>query len=105
MVDYERALGDLGFRRTKEEQGRRLALGGGGGRWRRRRLGFAGRGVVCLEGQPCPSLYRWEGATKGRGVPPQLGLGWRAGLGRRDSSPKSVLPPLACFPQFPVLAV
>jgi len=38
---------------------------------------------VCLEEEALPLLLWVEGAAKGRGVPPQVGLGWRAGLGRR----------------------
>src|SRR4051812_12331302 len=88
MVDYERGLGDLWFIHTKERGlGRRLGLGESP-KWAARvcpraaaaagvpaaRARVLGGGGVCLEGQPCPSFYRWEGAGQGRGVPPQLGL-------------------------------
>src|SRR3954462_5848606 len=91
------SLGDLGFRRTKEgarpaarvwpRRRRRVALGGGYG-GRRLGLGLRGRGGVSLEGQPCPSLYRWRGRAKGRGVPPQLGL--QVGRRWREGSPPQV---------------
>src|SRR3954471_24500230 len=92
MMDYERGLGDLGFRGTKDrELGRRLGEGESPSQRLRFSLGrrrlqegpaararvLVGQGVG-LEGHPCPSLYRWEGAAKGEGVLPQLGLlGWR----------------------------
>ena len=45
-------------------------------------------------------------ARQGReGVPPQLGLGLGAGLEESNSSSRLVPTPLACFPQFLVLAV
>ena len=70
---------------------RGLALGGGDNRrWRRRRLGarVLGGGVVYLEGQPFPSLYRWRGRAKGRGVPPQIGL--QVGRRWREGTPPQV---------------
>jgi hypothetical protein len=62
---------------------------------------------VYLGGEPCPSFYGWRGlGAPGReGVPPQLVLGLAAGLEEWDSSSKLVPTPLACFPQFLVLAV
>ena len=88
MVDYERGLGDLGFTGTKERGlGRRLGQGESPKSAARAKpraaaaaLGPAARVRVLvgqgvgLEGHPCPSLYRWEGAGQGRRVLPQLGL-------------------------------
>ena len=92
MVDYERGLGDLGFKHTKErELGRRLGQGdcpkstarvcpraaaAAGGPAARVGV-LVGQGVY-LEGHPCPSFYRWEGVGQGSRVLPQVGL-----LGRR----------------------
>ena len=89
------SLGDIGFRHTKEgarlaarvcPRRRRVALGGGYG-GRRLGLGFRGRGVVSLEGQPCPSLYRWRGRAKGRESLPNSVSKWDGG-GRRELLPK-----------------
>src|SRR3954469_22484460 len=58
-----------------------ITLGGYGGR----RLGarVLGGGVVYLEGQPCPSLYRWRGRARGGDSLPnsvsQVGRRWRGG--------------------------
>ena len=62
---------------------------------------------MCLGGEPCPSLYRWEGwPAKGREWSPSpTRPRLAAGLEERNSSSKSVPTPLACFPQFLVLAV
>ena len=107
MVDYERGLGDLGFRHTKErEQGRRLGqegcpnsatwqtLGGGGdnGGGRRLGLGFWWREVCPRGGTPAPSFIGGSAPAKWRESSPKsasLAGGWR----ERNSSP-SRFPPL-----------
>src|SRR4051812_14933898 len=99
MVDYERALDDLGFRNAEEGASRRLGLARRRRfalgrrrrqwRWRRRRLGFRAGGVVCLGGEPCPSFYRWRGRPRGGESLPNSAWRW-AGDGGEELLPNSV---------------
>src|SRR4051812_24430644 len=99
MVDYERALDDLGFRHAEEGASRRLGLARRRRRfalgrrrqwrWRRQRLGFRGGGVGCLGGVTCPAFYRWRGRP--RGGESLLNSAWRwAGGGGEELLPNSV---------------
>src|SRR3954468_16595361 len=87
MVDYERGLGDLGFRGTKGRVWPAARAWGSpkSAAWRNpraaatwRRPAARARVLGCVwcreEGQPYPSLYRWEGAAWEEGVLPQVGL-------------------------------
>ena len=84
MVDYERGLGDLGFRGNKGRVWPETRAWGSPklATWRNpraattwRRPAARARVFGCEgEGQPYPSLYRWEGAAWEEGVLPQVGL-------------------------------
>src|SRR3954463_13183767 len=102
MVDYERALDDLGFRHAVEGASRRLGLARRRRRfalgrrrqwrWRRRRLGFRGGGVGCLGGEPCPPFIG-GGASQGEGSPSPTRLGGGPAVEGRNSSPTRFPPP------------
>ena len=86
MVDYERGLGDLGFRRNQgAELGQRLGLG----KPLSRRLGET-LGAATTWRRPAARVRVWGvlGVWK-RGSPAPPYIGGRAPVGRRDSSPNS----------------
>src|SRR3954463_10833917 len=60
-------------------------------------LGFGGEDLVCGEGQPCPSLYRWEARPRGGESLPNSAWRWAAGW-RRELLPNSV----STSPSFPL---
>lgn len=86
MVDYERGLGDLGFRGHQgAELGRRLGLGEAPSR----RLGETlGAAATCR--RPAARVRVWVVLGVGkRGIHAPSFIGGRASVGRRESSPNS----------------